>query len=654
MTIARRLIYLVALPLVVLIGLSIFTKVELAEIQKRSLSVAETQVESLAALANVTRSFADLQGSLRSHLLNNNEAEKDKTKKIYEAKKADFAKLISTYADTLISDTRERGFLNHSRDLSIKYITGADKVISLDADGKRDEALALLLGSQTELGSQISKVQNEWIQYNELLGREAGTAARNSIEATRRNMLIAIGASLVLTGLFGWLTFYRIVGPIRALQSSVESIAKGDYAKHVPFTKATDETGSLARSIDVLKRSAASIEEQRWVKNNVATLAAELQGTASLAEFGQRFVSGLLPVLGGGVAGFYLSSENSGRLRRIASYGLAKDADAVNSFSLGEGLVGQCAREQKPVILANLPPDYLRITSGLGGAAPVKVGAWPVLSQGALLGVLEIASFRDFSANEQALLDGLLPVVAMSLEILQRNLHTKELLDQVQTSEERTRLILESSAEGIFGVDTEGIISFVNPAACYLLGFTAEELINQHSHDLIHHHRPDGSDYPKEECPMFAAYKRGETNRIDDEFLWRKDGAGLPVEYGATPILKDGAIVGAVISFTDITLRKQQQAEVLAAKKKAEEATEMKSMFLANMSHEIRTPMNAIIGLSHLALKTQTRRRSSATMSARSTTPAPRCWPSSTTSWTSPKSRPASSTSKRRISGWKR
>ena len=177
--------------------------------------------------------------------------------------------------------------------------------------------------------------------------------------------------------------------------------------------------------------------------------------------------------------------------------------------------------------------------------------------------------------------------------------------EERRQAEERTRLILESSAEGIFGTDTEGRITFVNPAACRMLGFTAEELIGQPSHATFHHHRPDGSDYPKEECPMFAAYKHGKASRIDNEFLWRKDGTGLPVEYGATPILKDGAIMGAVVSFTDITLRKQQETEILAAKEKAEEATQMKSMFLANMSHEIRTPMNAIIGLSHLALKTQ-------------------------------------------------
>ena len=181
-----------------------------------------------------------------------------------------------------------------------------------------------------------------------------------------------------------------------------------------------------------------------------------------------------------------------------------------------------------------------------------------------MLGVFEIASFRALNANEKALLEELLPVVAMSLEILQRNLRTRELLDQIQTSEERTRLILESSAEGIFGTDTEGQITFVNPAACRMLGFTAEELIGQPSHAAFHHHRPDGSEYPREECPMFAAYRHGRASRIDNEFLWRKDGAGVAVEYGATPMLKDGVIVGSVVSFTDITERKEAEERVNA------------------------------------------------------------------------------------------
>ena len=138
----------------------------------------------------------------------------------------------------------------------------------------------------------------------------------------------------------------------------------------------------------------------------------------------------------------------------------------------------------------------------------------------------------------------------------------RRLEQEVVVSEERSRLILESTSEGIFGVDRSGAITFVNPAAARLLGYSPEELIGQSSHALIHHRRADGTPYPVGECPMHAAYTRGEASRIDDELLCRKDGHGLPVEYGATPIFKDGTLVGAVISFTDITERKRAEAEL--------------------------------------------------------------------------------------------
>ncbi len=140
----------------------------------------------------------------------------------------------------------------------------------------------------------------------------------------------------------------------------------------------------------------------------------------------------------------------------------------------------------------------------------------------------------------------------------------KRLEEALKESEERHRLILESTVEGIIGVDLTGTITFVNPAATRLLGYSREELIGQRSHSLIHHSRADGSPYPVEECPMFASYTRGEAMRIEDEYLWRKDGHGISVEYGATPIFKDGSLLGSVISFTDITERKR--AEVAQAR----------------------------------------------------------------------------------------
>ena len=134
--------------------------------------------------------------------------------------------------------------------------------------------------------------------------------------------------------------------------------------------------------------------------------------------------------------------------------------------------------------------------------------------------------------------------------------------EQLKVSDECSRMILGSSAEGIFGTDNEGKITFVNPAACKMLGFRTEELIGRGSHAAFHHHRPDGSVYPEKECPMYLAFKEGQASRIDNEFLWRKDGSGFPVEYGATPIMKDGKIAGSVVSFTDITERREAEARL--------------------------------------------------------------------------------------------
>jgi PAS domain S-box-containing protein len=131
--------------------------------------------------------------------------------------------------------------------------------------------------------------------------------------------------------------------------------------------------------------------------------------------------------------------------------------------------------------------------------------------------------------------------------------------EQFRQSEERSRLLLESTAEGIYGNDAEGVIRFVNPAACQMLGYTAEELLGQPAHSTFHHHYPDGRVYPREQCPMWVAVTQGKSAHVEDEYLWRKDGSGLPVEYRATAMSKDGVVVGCVVSFMDITKRKANE-----------------------------------------------------------------------------------------------
>jgi PAS domain S-box-containing protein len=191
-------------------------------------------------------------------------------------------------------------------------------------------------------------------------------------------------------------------------------------------------------------------------------------------------------------------------------------------------------------------------------------------------------------------------LLAMGHDITDR----KRAAEAVREAEERSRLLLESAGEGIFGVDAHGKVTFVNPAATRMLGYEASELLGQCVHEMIHHTHKDGVPYPLEQCPMWRAYAHGVRGEMDNEVLWRKDNTLFDVHYVSTPIKKDGEVVGAVITFSDITLRKEAELEVLKAKEVAEAATRTKSDFLANMSHEIRTPMNAVIGMTHLALQT--------------------------------------------------
>ena len=124
----------------------------------------------------------------------------------------------------------------------------------------------------------------------------------------------------------------------------------------------------------------------------------------------------------------------------------------------------------------------------------------------------------------------------------------------------RNQSILDSAGEGIYGLDTEGNTTFVNPAAAEILGWTVEELIGKPQHAIIHHTHANGDPYTREECPIYAAFTDGEVHRKDDEVFWRRDGTSLPVEYVSTPIRdEDGELAGAVVSFIDITRRKQQE-----------------------------------------------------------------------------------------------
>src|SRR6202790_5254340 len=186
-------------------------------------------------------------------------------------------------------------------------------------------------------------------------------------------------------------------------------------------------------------------------------------------------------------------------------------------------------------------------------------------------------------------------------DITERKLSEQELRE----SSEMVRLLLDSTGEAIYGIDMQGNCTLCNLACVKLLGYRdAADLLGKNMHEVMHYMRADGTPYPVEECHIFQAFRQGKGSHVDDEVMWRSDGTNFPAEYWSYPIFRDEHVIGAVVTFIDITERRQAEVALMAAKAVAEQSNRVKSEFLANMSHEIRTPLNGIIGMTDLALET--------------------------------------------------
>jgi PAS domain S-box-containing protein len=145
----------------------------------------------------------------------------------------------------------------------------------------------------------------------------------------------------------------------------------------------------------------------------------------------------------------------------------------------------------------------------------------------------------------------------------------KKALKQLAQAMRNNELILNSVGEGIFGLDLQGNTTFSNPAADKMLGYTKGELLGKPQHAIIHHSKADGSPYSREDCHIYAAFKDGKVHRETEEVFWRKDGTSFPIEYVSTPIRENNELVGAVVTFKDITERKKVEQALRTSETRA-------------------------------------------------------------------------------------
>jgi len=416
----------------------------------------------------------------------------------------------------------------------------------------------------------------------ELEGKEVGRQASEIFETSRRwNLVLLV---LGLLGLpFGVLVGHSIRRPAEDLRHVVESLAVGELEVTVPHTEYPNEVGAMARSIEVLQTGARQIESQRWVKSYVAEISARLQQAKDFPELAQALLSQVAPLLNVGQGLFYVFEEGEKQLRLVGSYGFRERKSLSQSYRLGESLVGQCGLEKTPITLTDPPSDYIKIGSGLGEAVPKSIAVLPVLHGGDLLGVVELAAFKHFGEREHSLLDSLMPVVSMSLEILQRNLETQSLLKETQEQaqrmevqaaqlEEQTveldaqkaelkmtetwfRSIIESAPDGLLVADEGGVILLSNPNAEHIFGYSHGDFLGVHMDQLV------------------AGLASGVEGRVNGK---RKDGSHFPLEVGISklPALGGNGLCFCV-TLRDITSRVQLEDQIQRSHFLADTALEL-------------------------------------------------------------------------------
>jgi signal transduction histidine kinase/HAMP domain-containing protein/ActR/RegA family two-component response regulator len=224
---------------------------------------------------------------------------------------------------------------------------------------------------------------------------------------------------------------------VRAISQVTSAVATGDLTRSITV-EAEGEVAELKDNINAmvqsLRETTKANQEQYWLKTNLARIAGLLQGHRDLAAVGELIMNELIPLVGAQHGTFFIADDRGEGtvLRLIAGYGLRADVAAPSQFRLGQSLVGQVAKTKKPIVVTDAPAGYVKISSGLGEAAPLNLIVLPIVFEGQVLGVMEAGSFSPFTQVHQDFLEQLMETIGVNVNTIIVNSRTDDLLAESQ------------------------------------------------------------------------------------------------------------------------------------------------------------------------------------------------------------------------------
>jgi HAMP domain-containing protein/signal transduction histidine kinase/CheY-like chemotaxis protein len=425
-------------------------------------------------------------------------------------------------------------------------VRGIAKVVTAVANGDLKRKLVLeTKGEIAELADTINGMVDTLATFADqvtTVAREVGTEGKLGGQARVPG---AAGIWRDLTNNVNQLAA-NLTTQVRAIAEVATAVTKGDLTRSIAL-EVQGEMASLKDNINQmignLKETTLKNTEQDWLKTNVARFTRMLQGQRDLLAVSKLVLSELAPLVTAQQGIFYINDmmEDEPVLKLLASYAYKTRKSLVTQFKYGEGLVGQCALEKERILISDVPEDYIKISSGLGEATPLNIVVLPVLFEGEVKAVIELASFNEFSEVHLQFLDQLVESMGIVLNTIAATMRTEELLKQSQALTEE----LQSQQQEL----TEGNKRLEEQARTLT---RSEELLRTQQEQL------QQTNAELQEKAILLAEQKTEVERKNRE-----------VEQAKQAL--------------------EEKAEQLAL------ISKYKSEFLANMSHELRTPLNSLL-----------------------------------------------------------
>ncbi|MBD2777469.1 HAMP domain-containing protein [Iningainema tapete] len=429
-------------------------------------------------------------------------------------------------------------------------VRGIAKVVTAVANG--DLKRKLMLDAKGEIET-LAETINEMIDTLATFANQVTTVAREvGIEGKLGGQAKVPGAAGTWKDLTDNVNELAatLTTQLRAIAEVATAVTKGDLTRSIAV-EALGEVAILKDNINQmianLRETTQKNNEQDWLKTNLAKFTRMLQGQRDLETVSKLILSELAPLVGASQGVFYImESAEAQYLKLISSYAYRERKHLANRFYLGEGLVGQCALEKERILLSEVPSDYIKINSGLGEASPLNAVVLPVLFEGQVTAVIELASFRRFNDIHLTFFDQLTESIAIVLNTIAASMRTEELLKQSQSLAEELQSQQNELRESNKRLEQQAQTLK-----------SSEDLLKKQQEEL------QQTNVELEEKAELLAVQNQEVERKNQE-----------IEQARRSL--------------------EEKAAQLALSSK------YKSEFLANMSHELRTPLNSLLILAKL------------------------------------------------------